>query len=70
MAKLNWTPQAKNDLIAIAEYIAQDSQKYAKVQIQRLRTRAQQLSKFPELGRMVPEIEDEEVREITGSSII
>ena len=24
MVKLNWTPQAKHDLIAIAEYIAQD----------------------------------------------
>ena len=64
MARLNWTPQAKQDLIAIAEYIAQDSNKYAKIQVQRLRNRARQLVKFPESGRIVPELEDPEIREL------
>jgi len=54
MVKLNWTPQAKHDLIAIAEYIAQDSKKYARIQIQRLRDRTRQLSNFPESGRVLP----------------
>lgn len=31
MVKLNWTKQSKNDLISIADYIAQDSVKYAKL---------------------------------------
>ncbi|MFT7036792.1 MAG: toxin ParE1/3/4 [Cyclobacteriaceae bacterium] len=64
MAKLNWNPQAKDDLIGIAEYIAQDSKKYARIQIQRLRDRTRQLSKFSESGRVVPELEDPDVREV------
>ena len=68
MVKLNWTPQAKHDLIAIAECIAQDSKKYARIQIQRLRDRTRQLSNFPESGRVVPEFEDIQVREVISSN--
>ncbi|MEQ8475653.1 type II toxin-antitoxin system RelE/ParE family toxin [Fulvivirga sp.] len=64
MAKLNWTNQAKNDLIAIAEYIAQDSKKYARIQIQRIRSRAKQIIPLPESGRVVPELGDDSIREL------
>lgn len=47
MAQLNWTIQAKNDLISIAEFIAQNSTKYAKIQVQRIRERARQIPKYP-----------------------
>ena len=64
MAKLNWTPQSRNDLIAIAEFIALDSSKFARIQIQRIRYRAKQASKFPNSGRVVPEMDDESIREL------
>jgi len=64
MVKINWTPQSKNDLVSIAEYIAQDSQKFARIQIKRIRERVKQLKKFPNSGRVVPEYEDENLKEL------
>ena len=64
MAKLNWTPQSKNDLISIAEFIAQDSRKFAGIQIRRIRERAQQLINFPNSGRIVPEVDNPRIREV------
>ena len=64
MVRLNWTDQAIKDLNKIAEYIAIDSQRYAKVQIKRIRTKAQTLTQFPMSGRIVPEINRDDVREL------
>lgn len=64
MAKLNWTLQSKADLDNIGRYIANDSVKYAKLQIQKIRNRARQLIKMPESGRMVPELDRKDVREL------
>ena len=64
MAKLNWTPQSKNDLISIAEFIAKDSRKFARIQIRRIRERAQQLINFPDSGRIVPEVDNPRIREV------
>lgn len=64
MVKLNWTRQSKTDLVSIAEYIALDSRKYAKIQIQRIREKANQLKEFPVSGRVVPEYNVESVREL------
>jgi len=36
MVKLKWTDQAITDLDEIAEYIARDSVKYAKIQVKRI----------------------------------
>jgi len=44
MVQLNWTYQAVLDLREIAEYISKDSQKYAKIQIQRIKLRTQILN--------------------------
>ncbi len=63
MVNLNWTAQSKQDLISIAEFIAQDSKKFAVVQINRIRSRAEQAMKFPKSGRVVPELNDKSVRE-------
>lgn len=35
MVRINWTFQAKDDLKAIADYIAKDSKRYAKLQVTR-----------------------------------
>lgn len=64
MVKINWTLQAKNDLIAIAEYIAQDSKKYASIQVKRIRLKAKQITEFPESGKIVPELGDPKIREL------
>ena len=64
MVKINWTPQSKGDLISIADFIAQDSTKYAKIQVKRIRERVRQLSSFPNSGREVPELDNPRIREI------
>ena len=64
MAGLNWTDQAVNDLIGIADFIAKDSKKFAKITVSKIRTSAKQLVSFPLSGRVVPEINVIEIREI------
>jgi plasmid stabilization system protein ParE len=64
MVKLNWTKQATSDLISIDQYIERDSSKYAKIQIKRIRTKIGLLKKFPLSGRVVPELENDLIREL------
>ena len=68
MVQINWTFQAKDDLKAIAEYIKLDSARYAKLQIIKIKTRTQILKSFPQTGRIVPEIESEQIRELIEGS--
>lgn len=64
MVKINWTSQAKSDLISIAEFIAQGSTKYAQLHVKRIRERVKQLSNFPDSGRIVPELDNPRIREV------
>lgn len=64
MVRLTWTEQAIEDLDSIAEYIARNSEKYAKLQIKRIRTRARILIKHPYAGRIVPELNLKSFREL------
>ena len=64
MARLNWTELSINDLTNIAEFISKDSFKYATIQIKRIRERARILKTKPFLGRIVPEIQDDSIREL------
>jgi len=64
MVQIRWTFQAKDDLKAIAEYIKIDSIRYAKLQVIRIKTRTHILKSHPQAGRVVPEIESEEIREL------
>jgi len=64
MARLNWTDQSITDLINISDFIAKDSRKYARITISKIRTSAKQVREFPMLGRIVPEINLPEIREI------
>ena len=68
MVQINWTFQAKDDLKAIAEYIKLDSAQYAKLQIIKIKTLTQILKSFPQTGRIVPEIESEQIRELIEGS--
>jgi toxin ParE1/3/4 len=64
MAKLIWTDQAINDLGDIGDYIAENSEKYAKLIIKKLFERTDILKTFPQAGRIVPEKNEENTREL------
>jgi toxin ParE1/3/4 len=62
--KVHWTQAANGHLRAIHDYIARDSEVYARRMVDRLTSRSTQITRFPESGRMVPEYHDPEVREV------
>ncbi|MBN2313008.1 MAG: type II toxin-antitoxin system RelE/ParE family toxin [Sedimentisphaerales bacterium] len=62
--QLIWSPQAIEDIEAIAEYIARDSTFYAESTVERIFQAPEKLLQFPQLGRVVPEKNDESIREI------
>ncbi|MBX3291614.1 MAG: type II toxin-antitoxin system RelE/ParE family toxin [Acidobacteria bacterium] len=64
MAKIAWTPQAADDLEAIAEYIALDSEHYSKLFIIEIVSSVERLANLPKRGHVVPEIRRSEIREI------
>jgi toxin ParE1/3/4 len=64
MVKLIWTDQAIDDLGDIGDYIGENSERYAKLTVKKLYDRTDILKLFPMTGRMVPEKNDENVREL------
>lgn len=64
MVKINWTDSAINDLQDIADYIARDSIRYAQLTVDKLFNYPTILIDKPDLGRIVPEFEDETIREL------
>ena len=61
--RLSWSPEAIEDLQAIAAYIERDSAWYAKSVISNIVETAESIPRFPELGRVVPEIGEYAIRE-------
>jgi plasmid stabilization system protein ParE len=59
-----WSDRAIDRLIAIHDFIAQDSPTHAISVVEGVLGRAEQLRAFPESGRIVPEYERIDVREI------
>ena len=59
-----WTPLAERHLDDIYRFIAESSSDYALRIVDRLTRRSQQLSRFPESGRPVPEFGREAIREV------
>jgi toxin ParE1/3/4 len=64
MDKIRWTDQAIDDIENIAEFISKDSNKYAKIQVQRFFDVTGILEKQNRFGRIVPEINNDRIREI------
>ena len=64
MAEIRWTPQAIEDIENIAKYIANDSPKYAAIQVEEFFDAALILEDFPHSGRIVPEIGNKNIREL------
>jgi plasmid stabilization system protein ParE len=61
---VKWTIPAKLDLKSIHDYIARDSKYYAKKVSQDIIEKTEILNNFPEIGRIVPEIDDTNIREL------
>jgi plasmid stabilization system protein ParE len=59
-----WSQPAREDLRLIHQYIAHDSKRYAKRVIQDISDKVKVLTDLPQLGRVVPEVSEENVREI------
>lgn len=68
MTTLYWTPQAGEDLGAIFAYIAQDSEQYAWLTVREFVAATARLREFPEIGRVVPELNRPDVRELVWRS--
>ncbi|MEN8245402.1 MAG: type II toxin-antitoxin system RelE/ParE family toxin [Thermodesulfobacteriota bacterium] len=62
--KLFWTETAKQDLMAIRQYISADNPTAAKRWINRLRQRARHSRHAPLAGRMLPELAREDILEL------
>jgi plasmid stabilization system protein ParE len=59
-----WTEPAIQDLRDLRDYIAADSDFHAADFIASIITRAERLTTFPMIGRVVPEAQGENIREI------
>lgn len=62
--KLFWTESALEDLRDLRAYIAADSDFHAADFIRSIITRAERLTTLPMMGRIVPEAQRENIREI------
>ena len=64
MAEIEWSSKAENDLNEIIDYIAQDSLEYALSFYEEVREKVENLIKFPRMGRIVPELDEPNIREL------
>ena len=59
--KVLWTETAKSDLSEIVEYIANDSIDTALLQFEKIKTFIKTIESFPEQGRIIPELSDQNI---------
>ncbi len=64
MSPIRWAPQAADDLEAIRDFIARDSEHYAKLVVLRIVAAIELLGAAPRMGRVVPELAVHELREV------
>ena len=64
MVKVEWTERASADLKEIFEYIASDSVLYADRFVRSLIKATLKLEVMPRSGRVVPELDIEDIREV------
>jgi plasmid stabilization system protein ParE len=63
MVKIIWSPRAASGLEEICDYIATDSEHYARIFAQRIIAIVEKIPDFPYIGRIVPEYQKEDLRE-------
>jgi toxin ParE1/3/4 len=68
MVRINWTELSVDDLKEIYDYIAEDSVRYAEITVNKIYNRAQILKNQPRSGKIVPEFNDQHIREIISDN--
>jgi len=63
-----WSARALGDVESIAAYISSDSPAYAKIVVKKIVKLTRQLRQFPNLGREIPEFQDQTLRELFAYS--
>ena len=61
--RVAWSPEALDDVDAIAAYIHRDSPAYAHAVTEKIIDASRDLKHFPKSGRIVPELDDNNIRE-------
>jgi plasmid stabilization system protein ParE len=61
---VKWSHPARDDLRAIHDYIALDSRFYAQKVVREIIEKAGTIEEIPERGRVVPEMNESDVREL------
>jgi len=60
---IKWSPEATEDLESISEYIARDSEFYARSVVSKILAVSRKIPEQSMIGRIVPEIGEKEIRE-------
>src|SRR5712692_7497705 len=68
MAEVRWTPQAADDLDAICLFIARDARQVAATFADRVLRATDRLVNNPGMGRVIPELGIQNIREIIVGS--
>lgn len=66
--KIKWAENALCDLEGIRNFIGRDSKYYSKEVIGSILNKVKRLKDFPNIGRKVPEMNDENIRELFSYS--
>ena len=61
---VEWAEPAVSDLEGIRDFIGRDSKHYATRFVEKVVEAVENLDKFPKIGRSVPEVEEENIREL------
>jgi len=64
MVKIVWTELSIADLKEIFDYISDDSSRYASIVVNQIYSKVQTASSNPNIGRIVPEFNQKDIREI------
>ena len=64
MVEVRWTDQAAEDVQSIRDFIGRSSPRYALLVAERLVGAVERLEALPHSGRMVPEFNDDRLREV------
>ena len=64
ISEVVWAKSARDALDEVIEYIAQDSESAARQVLEEALQAASRLAMFPELGRVVPELNNPAIREV------
>lgn len=67
MVEIRWLKSAKKDLREIYDFIATDSEFYAKYQVRQIKSKTDILKSLHLAGKKVEEIDNEAIREIIQS---